>query len=354
MGSTWHPIVAVPARNEAQRLPRLIEALAGQSWIAARGRALRLVIVFNNCTDGSAGIARAAAARHPGLEMEAVEIAFPEASAHVGSARRLAMQRASEIAGGRAGSVLLSTDADAVPPPDWVEANLRAIDEGADLVGGRIVGDPDEEARLGPAFGRRAARHLRYLALADRLAALVDPLPHDPWPRHWDHTGASLAVRGEVHEAVGGVPAIPFREDLAFVTRARAMGFLLRHAPDVEVGVSARLAGRAQGGMADCLKAWIAEEEEGRPHLVEAPSSVLERLERRRMLRSLAGLRREQRDAVLARLGLDADVLAPDTQALVEAHAPDDPDAMAAVPVDLAIDELARMIAEREGEVRAA
>ena len=36
------------------------------------------------------------------------------------------------------------TDADAEVPANWVEANLRAIDEGADAVCGRAVIDPVE------------------------------------------------------------------------------------------------------------------------------------------------------------------------------------------------------------------
>ena len=55
--------------------------------------------------------------------------------------------------------------------------------------------------------------------LADHLASLLDFVPHDPWPRHSDHTGASLAVRGDVYAAVGGIPPLPFREDIGFVAR---------------------------------------------------------------------------------------------------------------------------------------
>ncbi len=126
-------------------------------------------------------------------------------------------------------SVLLSTDADAIPTHDWVEANLRAIANGADLVGGHIVDNKQQEASLGPGFLRRAARHAHYLKLVDRLTSLIDPLPYDPWPRHSDHTGASRAVRSEVYAAVGEMPALPFREDIAFVERVCRAGYRLRH-----------------------------------------------------------------------------------------------------------------------------
>jgi hypothetical protein len=153
-------------------------------------------------------------------------------------------------------------------------------------VGGWITGDREEEAVLGSGFLHRATRHLHYARLVDQLTALVDPLPHDPWPRHSDHTGASLAVRGEVYQAVGGMPALPFREDVAFVSAVCRAGYRLRHPIDVQVVVSARLEGRAAGGMADCLKDWVDAAAKGRPHLVEDPFMIVARLRRRRRVRS--------------------------------------------------------------------
>ena len=95
-----------------------------------------------------------------------------------------------ELTDDRARSVLLTTDADAVPRADWIENNLRAIDEGAAIVGGHILGDKTEEALLGSYFLRRARRQLHFGRLIDRLSTLIDPIPHDPWPRHSDNTGA--------------------------------------------------------------------------------------------------------------------------------------------------------------------
>jgi GT2 family glycosyltransferase len=347
--------VAVPARNEAERIPALMAALASQTWLQ-RGRRLPVVVALNNCTDRSAAVLAEAAARHGALDVTALDVSFATADAHVGSARRLALETAWAQSGRTPWAVLMSTDADARPSTDWIEANLRAIAKGADLVGGHIVGDADEEERLGPAFLTLSSKHLRYAATVDRLAALVDPLPYDPLPRHCDHTGASLAVRGPVYAAVGGLPALPFREDLAFVSRVRSAGYRLRHAPDVRVQVSARLDGRAPGGMADCLRQWIAEAEEHRPHLVELPASTLHRLEKRRRIRDLATADAMTRHVMLNAFGLpetqalgDADIAA-----LVERLVPDEPDAEATTPVEMAMAELQRLIGEREGNRLAA
>ncbi|WAJ27999.1 glycosyltransferase [Antarcticirhabdus aurantiaca] len=350
-----HPVVAVPVRNEEGRLPRLLAALAAQDHLDKAGERLRTVLVLNGCTDGSRQAALAAARINPALDLDLIETAAPETISHVGSARRLGMERA--LAGSAcppAATVILTTDADAVPARDWVSMNLAAIAAGADLVGGHIVGDAEEEALLGPGFAARAAAIARYAALADRLAALVDPLPHDPWPRHRDHTGGSLAVRGDVYAAVGGMPALPVREDLAFVSRVRAAGGLLVHPASVRVTVSARLVGRAPGGMADCLTGWMRDEAEGRPVLVEAPDAIEARLLRRRLLRDLDGCGAEARRQVARRLGLDEAALAGSAAALIERFAPDEPDAPAGVPVAPATARLAALIASREAESRAA
>jgi hypothetical protein len=274
------PVVAVPARNEAERLPTLLSALAKQTWLFAANKLLDVVVVLNDCDDHSAEIVNVASTRHDGLRLHVVDVRFPPPWAHVGSARRLAMERALNIGGPH--SVLFSTDADAAPAADWIEASLRSISAGADLVGGHIIGDKGEETLLGQGFLRRATHHLEYAALVNHLKSLVDPDPHDPWPRHVDHTGASLAVRGDVYMAVGGIPPISFREDVAFVTRAVARGYRLRHPLEVRVSVSARLDGRARGGMADCLKAWLAAEAAGQPQLVDDAAAVLARLAHRR------------------------------------------------------------------------
>ena len=142
-----HPVIAIPARNEGERLPALLDALGNQSRVKNGGQRLPVIVVLNNCTDNSSVVAAEAAGKHETLDVEVVQVAFPPDQAHVGMARRVAMEKALAASPDPHRAVLLTTDADAVPPPNWVEANLRAIDAGADIVGGHLVGDPIEEAR---------------------------------------------------------------------------------------------------------------------------------------------------------------------------------------------------------------
>jgi GT2 family glycosyltransferase len=335
------PIVCIPARNEADRLPSLLRSLQRQTWLRTHS-GLLAVLVLNNCEDRSRAILQERAGEWPQLLLHLIEVKFAPENAHVGSARRLAMETAAALACKNA--VLLTTDADAIPRHDWIDANLRAFNGGADLVGGYIVGDREEEALLGAGFVRRAARHLYYAKLVDRLTSLLNPIPHDPWPRHSDHTGASLAVRGEVYRAVGGMPALPFREDLAFVERVCRAGYRLRHPLDVQVKVSARLAGRAAGGMADCLKAWLAAEEGGLPHLVEDPRAIVLRLRNRQLCDATAPLIRLPDDAPTVRhsksgVGFDGGTAEEGAES---------------IEIEIAISQLKRMIADKEGRAHVA
>lgn len=349
MSHILNPVVAIPARDEEALLPRLIAALGRQTVLDALPRPLAVVIVLNNTTDRSRIAAQAAAALFPRLRVTIEDIVYPSDRAHVGSARRHAMELSAEA---EPAGVILTTDADAAPCDTWVEANLNAIAGGADIVGGRIVGDPDEEARLGPGFLRRAALHARYGELRDELAALIDPLAHDPWPRHHDHTGGSLAVRTSVYRHVGGMDAVPFREDVAFVSKVRAAGFRLVHPLDVVVTVSARTHGRAKGGMADCLTSWIRAEAEGAPVFFECPTAVEASLRRRKALRDLAGMQPAAERNALRALGIGPAVAGTDSRliaALIERHASDDLDAPATVPALAAIAALADRIASLRG-----
>jgi Glycosyl transferase family 2 len=346
----WIPVIAVPARNEARRLPGLLRALSKQTWLAVKGRQLRITLCLNNCTDRSKEAVARASSFHQNLLLDIVKVAFPASDAHVGSARRLAADSALAKIPDLSRCVLFTTDADAEPEATWIDANLRAIDAGADMVGGLIIGDEAEETQFSTRFLRRVALQLQYARLADKYAALIDPLPYDPWPRHVDHTGASIAVRSDVYSAVGGFPAIRFREDLAFASRVRAAGFRLRHSLEARVRVSVRLQGRAPGGMADCLRLWIKADSEGEPHLVENPHDVTKRLLKRNGLRALGCLDRDAFERATTRIyGSGTPCIMPHSRripAIIEALAPDEPDAVGSVPIELAMAQMKRMIAD--------
>ena len=300
-------VVCIPARNEAERLPLLLASLAGQVELSGR---LRVVVLANNCTDGTAAVVRdrQETGAWGSLEIRLIEAELHGTEAHVGTARRRALEAGADwlTADGVPDGILLTTDADARLPADWVAANLRAL-EHADVVGGRLVIDDDGDAD--PRLADLHARIERYWSGVRRLEDLLDPPAYDPAPRHGDHTGASLAVPVALYRAVGGLPPLPCGEDNALVGLLRAHGARLRHCPDVRVTVSARHQGRVSGGMATEM-ARRTRVLEGEAYLLPEAAHWQALILRRAALRRTFRLQPAARAAACAQLGLDADDLA--------------------------------------------
>ena len=285
-------VVIVPARNEEASLPRTLEALRNQVDCAGApidAASYEVLLLLNNCTDRSADSARNFAGKHPDFRLRIEQREFASEEAHVGTARRLLMDAAcARLAGrGETECILLSTDADTVVAPDWIARNWLHIGSGAEVVGGVINLFPHEIETL--EAGTRAAylRDRRFQQLVARLESLLDPDPADPWPRHLEHFGASLACTCEVYRRAGGMPAVKPLEDVAFVDALRKVGARIRHAVDVHIFTSARLDGRAEVGLSGQLRHWQADCTAGVPHQVESAGWLAHRFRTLRALREL-------------------------------------------------------------------
>jgi hypothetical protein len=275
-------IVILPARNEEACLAATLDALAAQTDLSGAPiptNAMETLLLLNNCTDASAEVVRQWQAMHPGFVLHLVERTLPQEVAHVGTARRLLMDTAWSRLTGRAGSAILSTDADTLVAPDWVAQNLRAIAHGADAVGGVIhLMEGDLESL--PTGAREAyLRDHKYQRLIAELEHWLDPQDGDPWPRHLEHFGASLACTPQIYARAGGLPAVKPLEDVAFVDALRRVGAKLRHDPAVMVSTSARLDGRAEVGLSGQLRIWQDRSEAGQPHLVRSCEWLVHRFE---------------------------------------------------------------------------
>lgn len=243
-------IVAVPVRNEEERIAACLHAIDAQADLVPGS--LGLVLFLNNCTDRTAAII---AELVPALSIPVRVLVEDHAGAHAGWARRRAMDAAAAWLGdsGNAG-IILSTDADSRVPPNWVALNWAAVRAGADAVAGRVELDAAEAALLPASLPARGRLEDIYDALITEAEARIDPDPHDPWPCHRTAIGATLAVTRAAYLRVGGMPEIPLGEDGAFIARLLEHGLRVRHATDVCVTISARLAGRAPGGVADTIR----------------------------------------------------------------------------------------------------
>jgi len=81
-------------------------------------------------------------------------------------------------------------------------------------------------------------------------------VPHDAFPRHHQHFGASFAVTTKIYERSGGLPPVSPLEDVAFYDRLQSLDARFRHSPLARVKTSARHDGRVSIGLAWQLNKW--------------------------------------------------------------------------------------------------
>jgi hypothetical protein len=267
-------VVAIPVRDEAERIVDCLAALARQ-----QGGGPGVVLLVNNTSDRTMAVVAELAPTLP-IPVHAVEHVFPAAQAHAGSARRMAMAVADALAPD--GVPLLTTDADGRAAADWLAGNCFHLRHGIDGVFGRAVIDPVEAERIPPSLHQADARECAYAAALDEIAHWIDPDPHDPWPRHAEESGASIAVSRETFRRSGGVPLVRLGEDRAFAVALRRTGARLRHAPEVQVIVSGRILGRAEGGMADTIRRRLVAPDTQLDAALEPVADRVARLQRRR------------------------------------------------------------------------
>ena len=225
--------VVIPARDEAARIRRCLEALATQTVPH-----FRILLVADACRDDTAAVA-VAGARELGLAIEV--LIGPGAGA--GAARRLGMDLAAArlLAGGRGAGLIACTDADSRPEPDWLARQLAHLAAGARVVAGRIELEPGEVARLPAAVMRRrtieAGRRLRVVRELDAAA------------EHHHFAGASIGITAEAYRQAGGIEPLASLEDAAFAIRLSQRGIPILRAGDVRVRTSTRVDGRARRGL---------------------------------------------------------------------------------------------------------
>lgn len=278
--------VVVPVRNEAHHLRQTLDALRqqqqadGQSFDPAL---YEVLLLANNCTDGSYDIATRYQQQYPDFALHLAYVQLPPAKANIGTVRRLLMDEAHRrlSSTGRCNGIIASTDGDTVVGHQWIYQIIREIDNGSDAVGGRILTHPDRSP--GRLFH---LRDVMYRTLVARAEALLDPRPHDPWPRHFQHFGASLAVTCQMYVKAGRLPEEPFLEDEAFYRALLRADARVRQTPHVKVFTSTRLQGRVAIGFSEQLRCWNNMNLSNQCQLAEPAEAVLLRLRNRQRLRA--------------------------------------------------------------------
>jgi hypothetical protein len=248
-------IVAIPAKNEAERITDALHALDAAAAQAARE--VRVLVLANNCSDDTAKLAGSFVARHR-LHLEVRDHVLPPHLAHAGGARRSAVDTAMTLFDVTGRDLLLSTDADARLKPDTFCQMERAFDRGADLVLAKFETVHDAL--------------VRQLVETLRLQRIPSP------PLHDDYGAAGIAARVCAYHGLGGFQSVPFNEDKNFVGAADRAHYNVNRQSGAVIEVLARANGRAAGGMAAELRNCAVAAAGGVTCLVERHELTVRRL----------------------------------------------------------------------------
>ena len=226
--------VVIPVHDEAEHLPGCLAALDSALAAVPRGMRAAAALVLDACTDASADIALAWAARAPDRH-----VLFHDFRV-VGRARAAGMDRVlAELADHAPSRVwLATTDADSQVSPSWLTDQLRHAAEGAEAVAGSI--DVRDWSDHPPGW-------------AERFRELYEPAGSSDAHDHVH--GANLGVRADAYLAAGGFEPLATGEDHALwnaLRRARRRQVSSRR---LTVVTSARRIARAPLGFSSFLAA---------------------------------------------------------------------------------------------------
>lgn len=213
-------VVAIPARNEANRLPAALDAVHAASGMSAVP--VTVVVAADACTDRTAEVACAGGA-----------LVVTSTAGRVGAARAAAIRTGMDAVGTDPERVwIANTDADSLVPAEWLAVHLEFAARGVALLRGAVLPDPRELAGW---------RLRRWLAL-------------NPQTESHEHVhGANLGLTGGAYLAAGGFRDVPLQEDVELVQAVRSAGRLVVSTARAPVITSARPVGRLEGGFATYL-----------------------------------------------------------------------------------------------------
>ncbi len=284
--------VVIPVRNEAKTILASLQAFIRQKQLNGKPidfECFELLVLANNCTDNSVDLIRKFQQKHSFLHVYLTEVHLPNENANIGYVRRLLMNDAYQRLRNNAlgAGVIMTTDSDSVVADQWIISNLKEISAGADAVGGRITINSAQLRKMDKLCREVHLLDDEYRLLIAELEGLIDDLPFDVIPRHYQHFNASFAVTTQIYEKAGGIPDVKILEDCAFYDRLQNIDAKVRHSFNVNVYTSSRHIGRCEMGLSHQFNIWKTMKQKGETVLVEAPAAIIKRLTLQQRLRKL-------------------------------------------------------------------
>lgn len=284
--------VVIPARNDEKSIGQALDALREQHDLSGHPlppERFDVTVFATECDDDTAAVTRDYANRYPDFPLRVLERDTLD-EVPIGAAWRSLIEDACArfAADGHEG-IVASTDAHTTVDPDWIAATLAEFALGADAVGGRVVLSGRELTCMDPELRRTYLQDAGYHLLLAELGARVDPNPDDPFPCHYQHRGASLAVRTDVYRRAGGIPDEEHPDDTLYDALER-IDARIRHSPNVRVTTTARCHGPVEN--------WAVATVPRPTPRVESVMRSIKRLQLQRELRGRWRFRRAHRELV--------------------------------------------------------
>lgn len=209
--------IIVPAHNEERLVARCIESLcSAASHAALRGEAVEILVVMDDCTDGTAAVVDA-------WPVQSLAVSH----CNVGMTRAAGAQYMIE----RGARWLAFTDADTVVPAHWLADQLRF---GTDAVCGTVRVDD-------------------WAVHPDAVRARYDAL-YTPIEGHKHIHGANLGVCAHAYLKAGGFRPLSAHEDVHLIADLEAAGASITWTTINCVTTSARIDCRCREGFGDYLR----------------------------------------------------------------------------------------------------
>ncbi len=208
--------IVVPVHNEEQSLRACLCAInRAKDHPELNGEGVRVVVVLDSCTDGSAEVAAQCGVQCITIDHRNVGLARDQ-----GSARLLALNA----------TWLAYTDADTIVSPNWLVAQRRLR---AEAVCGTVG--------------------VNWQSGGTRLRSQYENSYTDREGHSHIH-GANLGISARAYRRSGGFKSLKAREDVALVHQLVRVGISVAWSAQPRVLTSARLRGRLAGGFADHLR----------------------------------------------------------------------------------------------------
>lgn len=197
--------IIIPVYNNAQGLDRVLSAIEMQDYPT---ECIEVLVVDNGSNDEPDKIAY----RH--------QVTFLTEKKYLGSpysARNRGLEKAR-------GDVLVFLDTTCVPSPKWIKEGVKCLENGFDLLGGKVVFDVDHESPLGEIYDAVSNVKIKE-TIEERNAAL----------------GGNLFVRKKVFDQMGFFEeGLRSGGDIRWTSSASKTGFKLGYCDEAIVTIQPR------------------------------------------------------------------------------------------------------------------